>query len=100
MPRFLGFENAVRLSVLTHSPCSPRQEPFQLIPITATTFAMILHDTARVALFDTMTKCIVAFQPIGGGLDRLVGAHDRAISTMKKRRNRNVFIYKSCDWRR
>jgi hypothetical protein len=57
--------------------CSVRGS-FNLFHIIANAFAVITHDTARVALFDTMTKCIVAFQPICGGLDRNIGAQDRA----------------------
>jgi len=45
---------------------------------------MILHYTARVALFDAMTKCIVVFQSICGGLDRNIDAQDRATFKIMK----------------
>ena len=51
---------------------------FNLFHVVANVSAMILHDTARVALFDTMTKCIVVFQLICSGLDCIIGALDRA----------------------
>jgi hypothetical protein len=57
---------------------------FNLFHIIANAFAVTTHNTARVALFDTMTKCIVAFQSVCGGLDRNIGAQDRAaFKTMK-----------------
>jgi len=45
---------------------------FNLFPVIADMSAVIPHNTARVALFDTMTKCIVAFQihPAAGSTTR------------------------------
>jgi hypothetical protein len=58
--------------------CNVR-DSFNLSQVMVIPLAMILHNTARVALFDTMTKCIVVFQPINSGLDCVIGAHVRAI---------------------